>query len=238
MKANPLAVFGALALLCTHCVTAQDSLPATVAARLTRYELKSECREHSRKLLGNYVNQALASESNIMAEAYYEQEDPAILWLIERWTNKMEMEQFSKRTASLTGVALAKPARVYDVKDLEPLTRQQWRRTAKTEDQPLTVMLFVDAKEGTQQDFKTIYHQAMPQFRSEPGVITYQLSEIEGAGSQFVTYEKFRNREAFTYHLNFPPIKPVVQYLETSIKKPPFQQGLHNLIEFAPLLRE
>ncbi len=99
-------------------------------------------------------------------------------------------------------------------------------------------MLFVDAKQGTQHDFKAIYHKAMPQFRSEPGVVTYQLSEIEGDETKFVTYEKFRSDEAFQYHLKFPPIQPVIDYLNTSIKKPPFQDGIHNLIEFAPLTRE
>jgi quinol monooxygenase YgiN len=132
----------------------------------------------------------------------------------------------------------AKPVEIYTLKDLEPLTKQQWRKTAKAEDQPLTIMLFVDAKPGTQESFKTIYHKAMPLFRSEPGVVTYQLSEIEGDGTRFLTYEKFRSEEAFQYHLKFPPIQPVLDYLNTSIKKPPFQNGIHNLVEFAPLTRE
>jgi quinol monooxygenase YgiN len=78
----------------------------------------------------------------------------------------------------------------------------------------------------------------MPQFRSEDGVVTYQLSQLEDDSTQFVTYEKFRSNEAFQFHLNFPPIRPVIDYLNTSIKKQPFQDGIHNLIEFAPLTRE
>jgi len=78
----------------------------------------------------------------------------------------------------------------------------------------------------------------MPQFRSEPGVINYQLSQLEEDGTQFVTYEKFRNEDAFQYHLNFPPIQPVIDYLNTSIKKQPFETGLHRLIEFAPVIRQ
>ena len=94
-------------------------------------------------------------------------------------------------------------------------------------------MLFVDSKVGTEANFKAVYHRAMPQFRSEPGVINYQLSQLEEDSSQFVTYEKFRNEDAFQYHLKFPPIQPVIDYLNTSIKKQPFQTGLHRLIEFA-----
>jgi quinol monooxygenase YgiN len=99
-------------------------------------------------------------------------------------------------------------------------------------------MLFVDAKPGTQQNFRDTYHIAMPQFRSEPGVVTYQLSEIDGDGTHFVTFEKFRSPDAFQYHLNFPPIQPVIDYLNTSIQEQPFQKGLHTLIEFAPMTRE
>ena len=99
-------------------------------------------------------------------------------------------------------------------------------------------MLFVDSKEGTQEEFKATSHVAMPKFRSEPGVVTYQLSQVQGNDTKFVTFEKFRSQEAFQYHLNFPPIKPVIDYLQTSIKKQPFQSGLHRLIEFAPMTRE
>jgi quinol monooxygenase YgiN len=74
----------------------------------------------------------------------------------------------------------------------------------------------------------------MPQFRSEPGVINYQLSQLQEDSTRFVTYEKFRSEDAFQYHLNFPPIQPVIDYLNSSIKKQPFQTGLHRLIEFAP----
>jgi len=93
-------------------------------------------------------------------------------------------------------------------------------------------MLFVDSKPGTLEAFKTIYHTAMPQFRSEPGVITYQFSQSTDDNETFITFEKFRSDEAFQYHLNFPPIQPVIDYLNTSIKEQPFQKGLHTLIQF------
>jgi len=207
-------------------------------AKLTRYELKPAYQEQFKKALSGYVRHALADEANIMAEAYYEKEHPLVLWLIERWTDSKQPNKLGELIAPLTITHLLKPATVYFLKDLEPLNKQQWRRTAKVADQPLTVMLFVDAKKGTEQNFKKIYHKAMPQFRSEAGVVTYQLSQIEGHDTQFVTYEKFRSEDAFQYHLKFPPIQPVIDYLNTSIKRPPFQDGIHNLIEFAPLTRE
>ncbi|TDP02214.1 putative quinol monooxygenase [Flavobacterium sp. 245] len=236
-------------LLITATVKAQNSIPVKTktlnetVSKMTMYEVKEGEVTQFQKILSDYVANAIASKENIMAEAFYEEKKPTILWLIERWNNKKELEKFSKKeeaklAQTLAGKSLLKSAKTYYVKDLEPLTKEQWRKTSKKEDNQLVIMLFVDAKKGTQQNFKDTYHIAMPQFRSEPGVVTYQLSEIEGNDTQFVTYEKFRSNEAFQYHLNFPPIKPVIEYLETSIKNPPFQNGLHNLIEFAPLTRE
>ena len=214
-----------------------------IIAKLTRYEVKSGYREPFRKALSDYVLHSLAMESNIMSEAYYEQENQHILWLIERWTNKTELDKFTgsiefKAIETLVKETLVSSPKIFYVEDLEPLTKQQWRKTAKKDDSTFTVMLFVDAKAGTQQTFIDLYSVAMPKFRSEAGVVTYQLSQLQEDATQFVTYEKFRNEEAFQYHLDFRPIQPVIKYLETSIKKQPFQSGLHRLIEFAPLTRE
>ena len=214
-----------------------------VTARITSYNVKPGQEEKLRIALSDYVLHALANENNIMAEAYYEQDKPSVLWLIERWKSEDQQQIFKKGKHGKAIIALSKKALAatimeYHLKDLEPLTKEQWRRTSKKEDSQIVIMLFVDAKAGTQQNFKDTYHIAMPQFRSEPGVVTYQLSEIEGDGTHFVTYEKFRGPEAFQYHLDFPPIQPVIDYLNTSIQEQPFQKGLHTLIEFAPMTRE
>jgi len=221
----------------TH-VNAQNT-----AARLTRYEVTPAQQETFRKTITDYVLYSLRQGSNIQSEAYYEQENTAVLWIIERWSDRDELEKASRSTpfkaiGSLSKRSLIHPERTFYVKDLEPLLKEQWRIVAKKNDTPITIMLFVDSKAGTEGTFKDVYHKAMPQFRSEPGVINYQLSQLEEDNTRFVTYEKFRGEEAFQYHLHFPPIQPVIDYLETNIKKPPFQDGLHRLIEFAPLIRE
>jgi quinol monooxygenase YgiN len=206
-----------------------------VAAVLTRYDVKRGYEHEFRKVLKNYIARALANESNIMAETYFEQEQPTVMWVIERWISKNKFDKFSKTqpadaVSSLSKNALLKPAHTIYVKDLEPVSKKQWRTVALHADTPLTIMLFVDAKPGTALSFQDIYHKAMPQFRSEPGVINYQLSQLENDSNRFVTYEKFRSEEAFQYHLNYPPIQPVIEYLNTSIKKQPFQSGLHRLV--------
>ncbi|MCD9019202.1 putative quinol monooxygenase [Parachryseolinea silvisoli] len=245
-----------LFLLCSSNLKAQHSDDAAVGGsirdhannndfvvRLTRYDVKPDHQTAFRKVVSDYVVRSLGQDSNVLSEAYYEQEDPSVLWIIERWDSKIELEKACtspsfKAIESLAKTALSKPAERIDVKDLEPIAKQQWRSVVKKTDDPITIMLFVDAKAGTEHNFKTVYHTAMPQFRGEPGVVTYQLSQLEADSTQFVTYEKFRSEDAFQYHLKFPPIQPVIDYLNTSIKKQPFQSGLHRLIEFAPLIRK
>ena len=206
---------------------------------LTRFEVKKDQGEAFRTLLGKYVKQAVGNENNIMAEAHYEEESPSIMWLIERWTSKQVLEKIRgssiyQQVNTLSEKELVQPVRTIYVKDLEPLSKEAWRREPMKEDTPITIMLFVDSKAGTGSLFKELYHTAMPQFRGEPGVINYQLSQLQEDSTQFVTYEKFRNEDAFQYHLNFPPIQPVIDYLNSSIKQQPFQAGLHRLIRFAP----
>lgn len=214
-----------------------------VIGRLSRFEVKPTHLESFRGALSNYVSQALMEKGNIQAEAYSEQDKPSVLWLIERWANRGDLERFgagaeARVIAAGRAEALSAEAEVCHVTDLEPLSKLQWRRAARASDRPLTVMLFVDSREGTQEEFKARYHRAMPLFRSQPGVVTYQLSQVLGDDSRFVTYEKFRSDAAFQDHLAFPPITPVIDYLQTSIKEQPFQSGLHVLVEFAPLTRE
>ena len=224
-------------------VTSEESKNQKMVAKITRYDVKKEYQEKFQKTLSEYILKSLQNDSNIMSEAYFEQDNQTVIWLFERWKNQNELKKFksnseSKAVKALEKTALIKPEKIIYVKDLEPISKQEWRRASKEEDKQLTIMLFVDAKAGTEENFKDVYHVAMPQFRSEPGVVTYQLSELEDDKTQFVTFEKFRSNDAFQYHLNFPPIQPVIDYLNTSIKKQPFQDGIHNLIEFAPLTRE
>ncbi|TDW48817.1 quinol monooxygenase YgiN [Flavobacterium sp. 270] len=234
--------FSALILFTASLAKAQNS-DKTAFAQITRYEVKKENQEIFKKAITDYVLNSLSTENNIMSEAYFEQENQSVMWLFERWENESAFEKFQKNSKAkaiktLAKTALAKPEKIIEIKDLEPISKQEWRKTSKKEDKQLTIMLFVDAKAGTEENFKTIYHKAMPEFRSEAGVVTYQLSQFKEDKTQFVTFEKFRSNDAFQYHLNFPPIQPVIDYLNTSIKKPPFQDGIHNLIEFAPLFRE
>lgn len=194
---NVIVVLSVFLLFSGISVKAQE-----ISVKLTRFEAKADYQNQLKQALSTYVKNALSKDGNIMAEAYYEREKPSVLWLIERWKNESELENFNKgpqakKINSLAKKAITQPVKTIQIKDLEPLSKEEWRRTSKKEDNQLTIMLFVDTKSGTEQTFKDVYHVAMPQFRSEPGVVTYQLSQFENDPTQFVTYEKFRGMMLF-----------------------------------------
>lgn len=241
--------------LITHLITALSILAGCIIAarpahadsqttvRLTKYHIKTPYQEKFREALSQYVLSSLQAAGNIMAEAYYEEQDPSILWIIERWSERELLDKNDHSGAAKEIIALAKdglasPAEIIFAEDLEPLPKAAYQRSPKASDQPLTIMLFVDAKAGTEDNFKTIYHAAMPAFRDEPGVVTYQLCQLPADRTKFITYEKFRSQAAFQDHLKLAAVEPVIQYLRTSIKEQPFEKGLHRLIEMAPLHRE
>lgn len=222
----------------------QDPQPAaasTIAARLTKYEVAPALTPQFRTVLSDYVLHSMETESNVISEAYYEKGQPSVLWLMERWATdeklaKSRLHSSFKAITSLSKTALMKASAAFNLTDLEPLTKEQWRRAAATVDSPIVVMLFVESRPGTEAAFEEIYHTAMPAFRGEAGVINYQLSRFQTDKTKFLTYEKFRNKEAFDFHLDFPPIQPVIDYLNTSIREQPFQKGLHILVPFAHLV--
>jgi len=254
MTANNLSIFFSAGLAAVTLLLTINSLntkaqqskqldDSNAVARLIRYEVKPELEVEFRKAISEYVFFALKDENNILTEAYYEQDKPHVLWIIERWSSRAAIQTISKiaqfkAIVALSESGLNQPEKTFYVKDLEPLSKVQWNKKSNKEDDPITIMLFVDSKKGTEGSFKELYHAAMPKFRSEPGVINYQLSQLENDSTRFVTYEKFRNEDAFKYHLSFPAINPVIDYLNTSIEKQPFQAGLHKLIAFAPATHE
>jgi quinol monooxygenase YgiN len=75
----------------------------------------------------------------------------------------------------------------------------------------------------------------LPAFRDEPGILAFQLSQELDHTTRFIVYKKFRNQDAFQYHLQDPTIEPVIRFLQTSIKDPPFEKGYHYLIQFSPV---
>ena len=130
LKFWPLITIGIL-MTAANSNLAQVGQPENidVIGRLTRYAVKPAYQEDFRKALSDYVLHAVAKEKNIQAEAYFEQDNQSVLWLIERWKNRKELDRFassqqSKAIHSLKLTALSTNAEIYYVTDLEPISRQ------------------------------------------------------------------------------------------------------------------
>ena len=95
-------------------------------------------------------------------------------------------------------------------------------------------MLLVDVKAGTENHFRSINQVLLSAFRNEPGVLLFQLSQVAYHKYRFIVFKKFRNWDAFKYDLTDPALEPVIQFLQRSIKQPPFEKGYHHLIQFSP----
>lgn len=206
---------------------------------LRKYVVKDNATTSFRQAVDIYTRKAWDADGNILAEGYFERGKGNIIWIIERWASDSLANKFwngdaGKALLKAMRIAKATSDEVIEVKDLEPIAKATWRKQPNTTDSAFTAMLFVNAKPGTGAEFKKRYHIAMPKFRSEAGVVTYQLSQIKGSDTRFVTYEKFRGNGAFQYHLKFPPIEPIIQFLHNSIADPPFEKNLHSLIQFTP----
>lgn len=214
--------------------------PDSTTIVFTQYHVKATYRDNFLDALRLYILTSLRATGNIMAEAYYEKGDSCIMWIIERWSSRTFYKD-NKRSAAakvinaLTKIGLASPVETIFIKDLEFFSKDISGHTPIARDQPITVMLFLDVKTGTENYFRSINQNVTAAFRNEPGVLAFQLSQVFHHKTRFIIYKKFRDWDAFRYHLKDPALEPVIKFLQTAIKEPPFEKGYHRLIQFAPL---
>lgn len=213
----------------------------TATVVLTHYHVKTCQHEQFSAMVSAYVFSSLKANGNIMAAAYYEQGDVTVMWVMERWHSGDFYEENCKSSAAevvrvfiATGGALLKE-RLF-MRNLELFSRDGPRKTVPGADEhPLSVMLLIDIKRGMAGRFRHINGVAMPAVQKERGLLTFQFYQVINHKTRFVVYKKFYNREALQYHLKSGAIAPVIRFLQTSVKDPPFEKAYHHLIEFAPL---
>lgn len=210
-----------------------------VKAVLTHYRVKQAWQDKFLEVLRAYTYSSLNAAGNIMAEACYEHGNGCTIWLLERWTdqssyrdNKESVE--AKVVAALAKIGLTAPVETILIKDLEPDDANADWRSYPTDDRLLTIMLFIHVKARGRRLFRSINHDVMLALKEEPGVLFFQLSQLSGAKSSFIVYKKFRDWDAFQYHLKHPALDPLMKFLQHSVKEPPYEKGYHLLIQFAP----
>lgn len=208
-------------------------------AKLRKHQIAQQHQDKLPDMLKNYLSNALKTDGNIMTEAYYEESSHNNIWLIERWEERISADQHEDSPWAKELNKVTSPQETFFLEDLDPLSKEVWRNAAETTgnaeqttSNPLTMLLFVHARQGTEEEFKQLFHEAMPQLRSTDGIVIYQLSQFLDNKTRFVTFEKFRDDAVFQAHLKYPLIVPIIQFLQTSIQDPPFESHFHRLIKF------
>ena len=207
---------------------------STTTIALTQYQVKAAWQERFMQVLSNYTTSSRQASGNIMAGAYYEHGDSCTMWTIERWFNKAFYAAHKKTAAAKTVSALAKiglalPVKTIFIKDLELVARESDGTTAG---EPVTIMLIIDVKPGNENYFKSINHDLMLSLQAEPRLLFFQFGQVVGHTSRFIIYKTFSNWQMFQHHLKDPALAPIMNFLQTSIKAPPFEKNYHHLISF------
>jgi len=239
-----MKIFSAWRMICLSCTSiwkklTQQTPDRQIIVALTQYHVKKPFQHEFMEVLSRYIFNSLDANGNIMAEAYYEKGDFCIIWIIERWNNysfykNNKRSREAKAVDTLTKTGLVSPVEITFMKDFLQLTNDAGD-IFKAREQPVTLMLFVDVKTGTENHFRLINRMVMSVFQDEPGIIVFRLSQIICHKTKFIIFKKFRDWNAFQYHLKDPALKPLMTFLHTSIKEPPYEKGYHHLIQFAPL---
>lgn len=212
-----------------------------ITVAMSQYQAKASYHAELFQLLSEFIFSSRRAVGNIMMEGYYELGEASIMWIVERWTSEeYYMENKSsiaaKNISDLENTLVASPVETVFLTDLELLIKDDSQN--KTENgQQMSIMLFVDVQQGSEDYFMSINRDVITELRNEPGLLIFRLSQFTNDVTRFVVYKKFRNKDSFRLHLSSPAIVPVINFLQTSVKEQPFEKGYRHLIEFAPGIR-
>lgn len=211
----------------------------SVIVVLTKYHTKTACQHKFLELLSAYVFRSLKAGGNVMSEAFYEKGDLCTIWVIERWSSYVWYKKNKESgeagvISALTKTGLEFTVETIFLKDLLLFSNGS-SLEPKINDRQITIMLFVDLKSGTEDYFRSVSQGLMPIFRGSPGVLLFQLSQVIYMKTRFIVCKKFRDWDAFRYHLKDPALQPMITFLQHAVKEPPYEKGYRYLVQFAPL---
>lgn len=212
----------------------------SITVAMSQYQAKASYQTELLQLLNEYIFSSRRAVGNIMMEGYYELGDASIMWIVERWTSEKYYEENKSSTAAkniidLENILVVPPVETMFLTDLELLIKDDCQNKME-KGQQMSIMLFVDVQQGSEDYFISINRDVINAFRNEPGVLILRLSQFTTDKTRFVVYKKFRNKDSFRLHLRSAAIVPVIKFLQTSVKEQPFEKGYRHLIEFATII--
>lgn len=227
-----------------HPGTKQTNIPFPndqITVAMSQYQAKAPYQTELFQLLNEYVFSSRSAVGNMMMESYYELGDASIMWIVERWTSEKYYKEnkgstAAKNISNLENVLVLSPVETIFLTDLELLIKDDCQN--KTEKgQQMSIMLFVDVHQGSEDHFRAINRDLITALRNEPGLLVFRFSQFTNDTTRFVVYKKFRNKDTFQMHFRSAAIVPVIKFLQTSVKEQPFEKGYRHLIEFAAIIR-
>jgi quinol monooxygenase YgiN len=83
----------------------------------------------------------------------------------------------------------------------------------KNPDQPFTLIVRVQVKEGAGKQFEAAFAKAIPATRKEKGNLAYDLNRDTQNPSRYLVYERWKDLAALEAHLKTPYIKELLAEL-------------------------
>jgi quinol monooxygenase YgiN len=83
----------------------------------------------------------------------------------------------------------------------------------KNPDKPFTLVVLVQVKEGSGEQFEAAFAKAITATRKEKGNLVYDLDRDTEKPSRYVVYERWKDLAALEAHLNSPHIKALLAEL-------------------------
>lgn len=84
----------------------------------------------------------------------------------------------------------------------------------------LSVVAYVEAKPGMEEQVKNCLHALVEPTRNEAGCFNYDLHQSEDNPALFVFYENWTNKAALDQHLETPHVKAFLDQADTLLAKP------------------
>ena len=87
------------------------------------------------------------------------------------------------------------------------------RSRLKNPDKPFTLIVHIQVKEGSGEQFEAAFAKAITGTRKEKGNLVYDLNRDTEKPSRYLVYERWKSLAALEAHLNSPHIKALLAEL-------------------------
>jgi quinol monooxygenase YgiN len=191
---------------------------------LVTFKVKSEMRSTFKQALLDDVSNARQESGCISMVLFEAKDDPGILFLFERWQNQSALDNhfaqpYTKAVLGLAEMALTSPMQILYVEDLVPLPVKDLQ-SSNVNPEGVDLIVLFEVKEGMDERFKEQFLNSVRHSRPELGCEAFHIHAVRGDDSKFVLYERWRNQEAFNFHLAQPYTQELFDSFGSTLVKP------------------